>query len=362
MKRKSADHYRDIVRTLDIEHRIYTSVLEDVFAYLSHPNEGRVIMVSGPARVGKSQVRKAVIPRLIKTPNADSRYEPIVTVEATATIDGHMSMKHFTLRALIEERHPFVKALAHLDPDKGYVPRIKAGESELRLMLESAIETRKTFLVNVEEAHQLTRTRSKERAGEALDTLKNLGNTTGAIIGLWGGVELLEVGLASGHLNGRMRIFKFPAYYPDVKADVIEFCRVLELLDSVLPHRGGFSLLKHSESMQRGSVGCVGLLCEWTDAALAVMDACKADGLSKAHFEESRVEQQIVEIEEEVKRGRELFKKVKLLDQDKHSAPRFASRRRPKRTKPFARKPGRDPVGRRRAHTVARAVRKKARR
>ena len=362
MNRHNADYYRDIVRTLDIEHRTYKATLEDVFSYLSHPNQGRVVMVTGPARVGKSQVRKAVSTMLIKTPNTDPRYEPIVTVEATTTIDGHMSMKHFTLRALIQERHPFVNSLAHLDIDSEYVPRIRTGEPELHLMLEGAMVARKTFLMNVEEAHQLTRTRSKERAGDALDTLKNLGNTTGTVIGLWGGVELLQVGLASGHLNGRMRVFTFPPYYPDVKADVIEFCRVLELLDSVLPHKRGFSLLKHSESMQRGSVGCVGLLCEWTDAALAEMEARKADGLSKAHFEASRVEEQIREIEEEVKLGRQLFKKIKLLSQDKRSTPRFASRQQPNSHKPFTRRRGRDSVGKKREHSAERSTAKQDKR
>ncbi len=345
MSTAKSQYYRKQVRDLRIEHREFLRVRAEVHSYLSCPMPGRVVMVVGPTRTGKSYIREDIAPLLVDQKMIDPRFQHLVTVEAAATIDGYMSMKHFTLRALIAMRHPFVAHLVEGYQDISYIARLRLGESELRLMLEGALAARKTLFMNIEEAHHLTRTRGRRRAGEALDTLKNIGNVTGTIMNMWGGVELLKVGLASAHLNGRLRVFPFPAYEWNKRGDVKEFTRILELLESVLPLKKGFSIVDHRESMHHGSVGTTGLLCEWTDAALALMGARGSDFLTKEHFEASRFEDQIEAIEMEVKLSKKLFKRVRLLEEGNNARPRFRARSPEDKVKPFTRKPTRDPVG-----------------
>lgn len=341
MNVEAVNGYRALVRNLQIDHREYIRVMNEVYAQLCFAKPGTITMVVGPTRCGKTTIRRAVQNKLIRAELNDSRYIPSITVEATSTIDGHMSMKHFTVRGLIEVKHPYI-----VDADNNYVPRLRASESVLRLMFEEAIIERHTRFMHVEEAHQLTRTRSEKRAGEALDTLKNIGNTTGLVIVLWGGVELLRIGLASAHLNGRMRVITFPPYYVDVDDDIAEFARILEVLGNVLPLAPNFSLLAYLQPLHAGSAGCVGLLLEWVDSALALMGAQNSKRLKIAHFRESRIKAQLEMIEAEVEEGRKLFESLDITKRiDDRIAHSFEPRSDKPTRKPFARKPGRDPVG-----------------
>lgn len=341
-----AQEYRLLIRNLQIDHREYLRVKNEVYAQLAFAKPGTITMIVGPTRCGKTTIREAVQGELVRTELGDSRHIPSITIEAASTIDGYMSMKHFTVCGMMEIKHPYILNAATLDEHGRYLPRLKASESVLRVMFEKGLVERHTKFMHVDEAHHLTRTRSEKRAGEALDTLKNIGNTTGLIIVLWGGVELLRVGMASAHLNGRMRVIVFPPYYIDVEEDIIEFARILELLDSVLPRAHNFSLLSYQQSIHAGSAGCVGLLLEWVDSALALMGARNQKQLTISHFRDSRIKAQLEMIEEEVKDARKLFESQEINKSlDDRIAQSFKPRRQKAPHKPFTRKPGRDPVG-----------------
>lgn len=346
MNLEFANAYRRQIRALQIDHREYIRVKNEAYAQLCFAKPGTVTMIVGPTRCGKSTIREAVQNELVRTELGDSRYMPSIKIESASTIDGFMSMKYFTICGLQAVKHPYVRDADDIEDVSRYVPRLKASESVLRLMFEKALVQRRTKYMHVEEAHQLTRTRSMTRAGEALDTLKNIGNTTGVIIVLWGGVELLRVGLASAHLNGRMRVITFPPYYFDNEDDMIEFARVVEVLDSILPLDPHFSLLSYLPSIHSGSAGCVGLVMEWADQALALMGARNDKRIKMCHFRDSRLEKQLELINDEVAEGRELFPRLKLeKSMDDRVTHSFKPRGDKPTRKPFTRKPGRDPVG-----------------
>ena len=251
-------------------------------------------------------------------------------------------MKHFTLRALEGVCHPIYGATENMESIASYSPRTRVTEGNLRLALEKAMTYRQTRWFLVDEAHHLLLVPGEEGPANILDSLKCLGNTTGAVIGLFGGYKLLEAGLQSAHLNGRLRIIHFPPYMP-IELDIAEFDRIIDLIDRVLPRSAGFSLLNHRDAIYHGSVGCAGLLRNWADAALVRCIAQRdTEGLTEAHFRTTRFEGQMAAIRDEIKTGLELLERVKF-DADVQE-PCSTAPAKPNLQKPFTRKPKRDLV------------------
>lgn len=341
MSIEQCKEYVDVIRTLVIEHSEYNRVLEEAYTHLALADSDTVVMVVGPTRVGKSRIRRVIAERLSPPdPRAASRYRHVVCVEAANAQGGLFSTKHLTLRALAEVSHPIYGHTEDMPDQLPQSLRINRSETYLRLALEKAMIYRQTRWFLVDEAHHLLRVGRRERAADILDSLKCLGNTTGAAIGLFGGYDLLDAGLASAHLNGRMRIVHFPRYR-DRKRDVHEFDRVIELLARVVPSARGFSLLGYRDALRDGSVGCVGMLLVWVKAALAHA-ATQGDfkGLGKRHFVATRFENQLEEIREEIEKGEELLERIRFPKDPPHQNKKVEAG-----AKPFTRRPTRDPVG-----------------
>lgn len=325
---------------LDIQHPRYQWVERQLFTQLSMGAPGSVVLLVGPTRVGKSRLVKVVAERLVAQPPTDAT-QPVIIVEAATTVGGRFSMKHFTMRALQALRHPLFGEHAN-------VIRINESETQLRLKLEQAICHRKTRYLIIDEAHHLLRTSRTQLAAEVLDSLKCLANATGVVLVLAGGYELFAAGLASAHLNGRMRVIEFGRYRPEGE-DQRQFLGILKGLDACLPWKKDQTLIKHQEYVQIGTLGCLGLLLGWINAALCEMTARGERGLSLEHFVDTRFEEQITVIAHEIAAGEIAMKKLRparrtaTLDSVAKVEVKKA-RRRPS----FQRKPKRDHVQQRR--------------
>jgi len=328
-----------ILHTLDIPHPHYTRVESQLFAQLSMGAPGSVVQLIGPTRVGKSRLIKRVAEQLV-IDEVENDDKPVVTIEAATTLDGRFSMKHFTMRALEELAHPLVDA--HSRP-----LRKSQSETHLRMDLEKAIHFRKTRYLIVDEAHHMLRTNRARVAADALDSLKCLANTTGAVLLLAGGYELFTAGLASAQLNGRMRVIEFGRYRNEGQ-DERDFLGIMNGLDAHLPWRSGQSLLAHAQFIQLGTLGCLGLLLQWVNAALCEMAACGEERLDLAHFEETRFEEQTRIIAQEIEAGEHAMRKLHQSKRATDVAHATTTKSpRPARRRPFTRKPKRDKVGQR---------------
>ena len=199
--------FRNKLRALELPHREYLRVCKEVFSQTALAQPGTVIMVVGPTRVGKSRVREELLDNLVpRKPLAASENIPQICVEATAADSGFFSMKHFTLRSLEEIRHPIFGDLESLVAKGRYIPRMRDTETILRIALERGLRARHTKFFIIEEAHHMVRTKKGKRAGEILDSIKCLANTNELVVVMFGGYELLTAGLASAHINGRLKI------------------------------------------------------------------------------------------------------------------------------------------------------------
>lgn len=322
---------------LDIQHPHYCHVEQQLFTQLSMGAPGSVVLLVGPTRVGKSRLVKAVAKRLVQ---ADSAHDerPVVIVEAATANAGRFSMKHFTLRALQELNHPLVGEFSH-------VIRHNESETQLRLKLEQAIHYRKTRYLIIDEAHHLLRASRTQLAAEVLDSLKCLANATGVVLVLAGGYELFTAGLASAHLNGRMRVIEFGRYRPE-GADELHFVSILKGLDTCLSWKSGQSLIAHLAYIQAGTLGCLGLLLGWINAALCEMTVRGERALCREHFVDTRFQAQIDVIEAEITAGEAAMDKLTLTRRAaavRTKTPVMPGK--PRRRAPFQRNPKRDRVG-----------------
>lgn len=324
-----------ILHQLDIQHPRYEQVERQLFTQLAMGAPGSVVLLIGPTQVGKSRLIKRVAERLVaQPPMNDDR--PVVIVEAATTINGRFSMKHLTLRALQELAHPMAG-------DHAYAIRQSESETQLRLKLEKAIRYRNTRYLIIDEAHHLLRASRTQLAAEALDSLKCLANTTSAVLVLAGGYELFAAGLSSAHLNGRMRVIEFGRYRPEGE-DLRQYLGILKALDACLPWRKEQSLLKHADFILLGTLGCLGLLLQWINAAMCEMTACGERTLDREHFARTRYEEQVLVIANEIAAGEAAMKH---LATSRSTATSTVSQSNPKghNRRPFQRKPQRDAVG-----------------
>lgn len=329
----------EILHNIEIRHPHYDRVERQLFTQLSMGAPGSVVLLVGPTRTGKSRLLDRVSKQLVASP-AQNDDKPIVTIEAATTLNGRFSMKHFTLRALETLEHPLMD-------EHGVVLRRNESETHLRLKMEKAIIGRNTRYLIVDEAHHMLRTTRARIAADALDSLKCLANTTGVILVLAGGYELFMAGLVSAHLNGRMRVIEFPRYRSEGE-DQRQFLGIMKGLDAHLPWRKGQSLLANAEFIQLGTLGCLGLLLQWINAAMCEMTARGERRLDLAHFQETRFHEQIRTIAQEIEAGESAMKRLKLGRRVIATAQKGAKQpTKTTRRRPFTRKPKRDKVGRR---------------
>jgi hypothetical protein len=262
----------------------------------------------------------------------EERFIPLVRIEAATTNQGKFSTKHFTLRALEELADPV--------NIEGWAPyRRNQSETHLRIQLEQCIHYRETAFLLIDEAHHLLRTPSQIRAGEVLDTLKCLGNSTGLVTVLLGGYELLQTCFSSAHLNGRLTVIDFPPYTPE-RTSICEFDRILATFDSMLPQGKGDILRDNRELIYKGSLGCIGLLAGWVTSALAEMQAQGDLQLKISHFHSTRLIEQVRLIQEEIDLGRHLLSQWGIAPSP---IERVSSRPTGHKGRPFVRNPKRDP-------------------
>jgi len=294
---------------------------------------GSVVAMVGPTREGKSSAIRQAVSQAF--PTAADGHHPAVVIDCGRTDSGFVSTRYLTLQLLTTLEHPFYTEL-------GQRTRFSQTETNARLQLLRTIQHRDTRLIVIDEAHHLLRVKNRGGREAALESLKCLGNETGAIIFLVGGYELLSSCFCSAHLNGRLSLIEFPRYGGD-EEQMREFCRILASYDELLPWAKGHSLLSMRELIYAGSLGSCGLVSSWALIAVAEMWVAGAPKLKKEHFEKARYQLQMEEIAQDIAYGESVLHPL-ALPKPVRSEPQPSIRGRMPR-KPGRRNPKRDPVG-----------------
>jgi AAA domain len=259
-------NHRKIRELNTLAHRNFQETYDLVYPALRNMNEGRVLVLVGPSRVGKSELMRRVRGALLAEirPLHDDD-QPILTIEADLGNDARMSMKQFAAEGLHLIRHPVFADLGEGD-DFPAIIRLRGSEGFLRLLFLKSMKCRGTLYLIVDEAHHLLMTMREKLQSDILDALKNVCNKANVVLVLFGGYRLLDGLFQSAHFNGRMEIVHFQGYTSSSE-DLMEYSSVLASLQQVVPVSERDLFVKNAEEIRTLFWGAIGATIEGIRAA-----------------------------------------------------------------------------------------------
>src|SRR6266849_6042774 len=244
-----------------IEHPRLLEALELIIQAICSPGEGAskrrpgtMVLVIGPARVGKTTLIRLLEERLLTYAAArmrtDPHFIPFASITAPESGSGRFEWIDFYRPVLRQLGNPFVDSPTH---------PIRA--RQMREATEAAYLERKPLAIIVDEAHHLAEAARGSRLQSQLNHLKNFENTTGVSHILVGTYEMRPFRKVNPQLACRSIDVHFPRYEMTKEKDCLIFKSILWALQRQLPVEEEPLLAeKHWEFLYARSIGCIGLL------------------------------------------------------------------------------------------------------
>src|SRR5438132_8626691 len=278
-----------------IEHPRLLEALDAILDAICAPGEevltrrpGTMVLVIGPARVGKTTLIRLLEERLLTYAaarmRADPHFIPFASITAPEAGSGRFEWIDFYRPVLRQLGNPFVDSPTHPIPAR-----------QMREATEAAYLERKPLAIIVDEAHHLAEATRGSRLVAQLNHLKHFENTTGVSHILVGTYEMRPFRKVNAQLACRSVDVHFPRYDAALDADAQVFQSVVWALQRQLPVEKEPELLDHWEFLYARSIGCIGLLKMHLNRALnlALAEGAKTVTLShlrKTALPETRVE------------------------------------------------------------------------
>lgn len=305
-----------------VAHPRLKEVYEALLQAIALPTSGSLIFVFGPTGVGKTTLRLRVEQQLteaaLTTLTQDPSRIPVAGIEAIAPESGQFNWKDFYKRALASLDEPLIADKVEYgiqgirrDNQGRLVFRYTLATTELRRALEQCLLYRRPTAFIVDEAQHLKKVSRGRRLLDQMDTLKSLANVTDTVHVLIGTYELLGLTNLSAQLSRRSLEIHFPRYRPDWPDDVEAFKSILLTFQRHLPLAEEPDLVNLYDYLYEGSVGCVGVLKEWLNRALAAALQDKLSTLPLTYLEKTaEPTRNLLRMAREIKEGEEALQEM----------------------------------------------------
>jgi hypothetical protein len=244
-----------------IEHPRLLEALDAILDAICAPGEevltrrpGTIVLVIGPARVGKTTLIHLLEERLLAYAAArmqtDPHFIPFASITAPEAGSGRFDWIDFYRPVLRQLGNPFVDSPTH---------PIRA--RQMREATEAAYLERKPLAIIVDEAHHMSEASKMSRLQSQLNHLKNFENTTGVSHILVGTYEMRPFRKVNPQLALRSIDVHFPRYNMNEEQDCLVFQSILWALQRQLPvEEEPLLAQKHWEFLYARCIGCIGLL------------------------------------------------------------------------------------------------------
>ncbi len=244
-----------------IEHPRLLEALDAILEVICAPGEGAqtrrtgtMVLVIGPARVGKTTLIHLLEEWLLAYAHAqmqaDPHFIPFASIIAPEPGSGRFEWMEFYQPVLRQLGNPFVDSPTH---------PIRA--RQMREAMVAAYLERKPLAIIVDEAHHLAEAAHGSRLQSQLNHLKNFENLTGVSHILVGTYAMRPFRKVNAQLACRSVDVHFPRYDMTREEDCQVFRSVLWALQRQLPvEEEPLLAQKHWEFLYARSIGCIGLL------------------------------------------------------------------------------------------------------
>ena len=247
-----------------IKHPALKELLDDLLPLLVPHSETNIIFITGATGVGKTTLSRQILKTLVSDfapiAEADPSVIPMVAIEAYSNGDGRHGFKSIyedLARELLEPGMDRKRNIVEVDGRLFARVGTRHTIPNLRRIVESALEKRKTRVVVIDEAAHLMRF-----GGDTvpMDTLKSLANTYGVKLIFVGSFDMMDMVLTHGQIARRTSILLLDRYHFDNKSHRKHFKAVLEKLMARWPCEEVPNLVAVEKHLHEASLGCVGLL------------------------------------------------------------------------------------------------------
>ncbi|MGF6973623.1 hypothetical protein QFZ94_002050 [Paraburkholderia sp. JPY465] len=287
-----------------VSHNIFDDVMEKIEAAIECGLPGTMLVLVGPAGVGKSSVgdvlHRKVSEEFFKSHPEDMHTIPSALIEAWSGEDGRFDFKDFyeqileALQApLISNTLPEVKKV--ICGREFFLPDITQRRaptvSVYRARLRRSIQERKPFVLFFDEGSAIIASSKPERVRQKSNTLRSMVNKSSTTMILSGAYDLYDLVLQTGQLARRGDVIHMAPYLPK---QVKEFAEVLYAFQDIMPVKGGCNLEPFAEDLSKQSLRTTGLLKKILINAIAISDKEKRpidkEILSESYYKPAQLE------------------------------------------------------------------------
>jgi hypothetical protein len=282
-------------RSYTIAHPALIEAKDKLIAAICDSAPNSLILVLGPTGIGKTTLRlkieKMLVQNLSGELESDVTRIPFVSLEAVAPESGVFNWRDHFRRLLLSMEEPLVSY--KINPDRNTLGKAigpfrpgltQLTNAEYQYAVEKALCHRRPAAVLIDEAQHLAKVPAGRRLSDQLDVIKSMASHTQTVHVLFGTYDLLAFRNLSGQLSRRCLDIHFRRYQVD--GDKRIFMGVLSSFEQHLPLDEAPDLLKDWDYLYERSLGCVGVLKEWLNRALAATARHGGQSLRRKILEE----------------------------------------------------------------------------
>ncbi len=243
--------------------------------------DSRIIFIVGPTGVGKTKLRllieKWITESSLSLLEVNKGCIPVASIEARLFSGGLFNFKDHLKRCLyalaeapelIQNKINYGTSGVYHNPDGQLTIKPAILETELGWALEQALKQRRPKIFFIDEAHHLLAVASGRKLTDVPEAIKSLASLTHVLHGLIGTYDLLTLHDIGDQLSRRSIYVHLPRYNAEFIEDREIWHSVIWNFQCQIPTREPPDFLSHWEYLYSRSLGCVGILKNWSRNAL----------------------------------------------------------------------------------------------